>query len=292
MVGPTSRGETIFKYASELTKDEVYALEHAVLLFQTLEVNPAVLNNKKELVETNSLFATKNISNQSLLNWLEKRIQFIISARTTPQMKVYQKNKIFSDPDMPDLISENTKNAAKTSLIMQHVSSQYYLFGKLNQKTLDLSFNVSDIFGDKKVTLIINSPRVGIIKIADNYIYRTSYTGMKDLSIVDDLIRLFYLFHEARHSDGHGRTLALGHVTCPFTHKYAGFAVCDEGNNGAYAISAQFLKLFINNCYDCSDSEKLYLKLLYDDAYERILKPHVKLDVKAETSNKIIIDEN
>jgi hypothetical protein len=80
------------------------------------------------------------------------------------------------------------------------------------------------------------------------------------------------LFHEARHSDGHGKTLGFLHAKCPSYHDYAGLPACDLSTNGPYTIGALMFKYIMDSTADKStEKTKKIQQLIYLDIANRTL---------------------
>lgn len=67
-------------------------------------------------------------------------------------------------------------------------------------------------------SVVVKSPRTGILKIGSIYfneLYEDDSMSASSLKFIHSLYRMATLFHEARHSDGHGDSLGFFHVKCP-----------------------------------------------------------------------------
>lgn len=112
-------------------------------------------------------------------------------------------------------------------------------------------------------------------------------------AMANSLGRMAVFFHEARHSDGNGKSLGFFHAVCPSGHDFQGSYACDRNLNGPYSIGAQMMKEFIKNCDECSVSEKEQMRLRYLDSMNRVLDntPKIKENVDAEiTSLKLQLE--
>ena len=125
----------------------------------------------------------------------------------------------------------------------------------------------------------ITTPRQGIIQIGAGFFMKEMLPNHTlNESHSNSIFRLSTLLHEARHSDGHGKSLGFFHAFCPQGHTYENINACDKNLNGPYSITAASLKSFTHNCKDCSKTEILILEMRTADAYDRIL--HTYFDPK------------
>jgi hypothetical protein len=186
-----------------------------------------------------------NLTGQTLTLWLEERIQYLLAEDFSP-----------SGHDHVTL-GEN-------------MGSAYY---NLAQSLNSPSYIIA-IPGHASVT--INKPRVGIVRLGPALFSETInepwYTKR-----AQSLIRLGALFHEARHSDGNGLSATFPHTRCPSTHPSAGKVLCDESSNGPNAIEVLFLESILENCHDCSFTEKIIIGLEISAYKIRILPTNTKV---------------
>jgi hypothetical protein len=119
-------------------------------------------------------------------------------------------------------------------------------------------------------TVPFKSPRAGLLEIGPGLF--PDLQGHKVQNILLDVYRASTLFHEARHSDGHGKTLGFFHATCPSWHDYAGKPACDASTNGPYTIGAMVMKNLAAQCTSqCTELTKRALQSLYLDVAGRAL---------------------
>ncbi len=113
----------------------------------------------------------------------------------------------------------------------------------------------------------IHSPRTGVIQVGEAlFDLHTGGSGEADA-----YWRLGVFFHEARHSDGHGDTLAFTHVTCPAGHPYEGAYACDDNVNGPYAIESRLIHAFNASCKTCNEKDKFVLLMQEADDLSRVV---------------------
>jgi hypothetical protein len=121
----------------------------------------------------------------------------------------------------------------------------------------------------------VRSPRTGIIQIGAGLFQpllgRFGWQGEDIDTEVSRLVRLGAIFHEARHSDGHGKSLTFPHAVCPEGHDYAGRVVCDRSLNGAYAVGGLVERDLLQQCRNCTVAEKEAFRLYTMDSFNRII---------------------
>jgi hypothetical protein len=154
----------------------------------------------------------------------------------------------------------------KVVTVMTNVGGGLYSFSKEKHSILTLS-----IPGLNDVTLI--SPRTGIIQIGKG-LFDKDIAGLSkepNQSIVRFAFRMGTFFHEARHSDGHGKSLTFPHAICPAGHDYEGTAACDKNLNGPYTVGAHFFSSLARSCENCSAHELEMLHIEALDSFSRVL---------------------
>jgi hypothetical protein len=122
----------------------------------------------------------------------------------------------------------------------------------------------------------ITSPRIGMIQVGAGLfgLFFAADQGKDPLTLVDTMPyvaeRISTLIHEARHSDGNGKSLGFFHATCPDSMKdYGGYAACDRNLNGPYQIETTFLNSLAQSCPTCSTGDILAIKLVAADTAKR-----------------------
>ena len=111
----------------------------------------------------------------------------------------------------------------------------------------------------REILLPITTPRVGIIRLAENFFLSQYHPNSSKVdSLGNSLFRMGLLFHEARHSDGHGEHTIFPHdAPCSQTAvAKESRSGCDSALNGAYGIEFTFLNYAIQACDRCSEKEK------------------------------------
>lgn len=215
-----------------------------------------------------SLLELPYLDSSALYHWLDQRINYIVDKDADSPWRRWTARGIYSADDK-DLL-EKTKSAGnELSTIMRNLGTFLYLKGKSDDKIYGLKIKKGD-FDYERVE--VYSPKVGIIQAAEGFFSKYFLANRsKPESISNTLLRLSFLFHEARHSDGRGKNTGYLHVRCPSYHDYAGHFSCDPWKNGPNGIAAAVLKEFIKNCSECTTQERQFLTSLYIDFRQRII---------------------
>jgi hypothetical protein len=206
---------------------------------------------------------------EELEGWLADRVQYVVSENMDPEGDAEQVSTDFAFPNpgiFPELRPAAGTAQLAPSVIMRNIGSNIYLNGKLSGNLLGLRV--------PGVGLVpVPSPRVGLIQIGQGmFLPMLGGTSAPISSPAYSLYRLSVLFHEARHSDGNGRSTGFLHAYCPAGHDYEGTAACDLALNGAYAVGAEILRDLTAACSDCGTDEKEALKLKVLDNFHRVLQ--------------------
>jgi len=245
------------------------------------KANPATL-------KTMNLFT---LNAASATDWLNQRVNYIISEKALSVFNLLVKRVIYverKDVDFPnaDIIPysmdkdiqknlveiQDGLNAEEGFTVMSNIGSALYLGGKNERQVYGMK--VSRGFLHKSERVAVTSPRAGIIQIGEG-LFAPELTVNKDNegALANSIFRLGTFFHEARHSDGNGKSLGFMHTICPVGHDYEGQAACDENLNGPYTVGALMMAEMAKSCDDqtCSEKDMQTLKLLVLDSANRIL---------------------
>jgi len=215
--------------------------------------------------------STLNAAN--LKQWLATRSHYIVSENFnySASVKVVAQNYIYPNPyAMPYReVAPPTRRSSEHSKIvtvMTNVGAQVYIQGKKSKSLLSV-----DVAGIG--TINITSPRTGLFKIGAGLFTALLPSNSNDyISFGNSLRRLAVYFHEARHSDGNGKSLGFLHAPCPDEKgALAGHYACDRNQNGPYTIEGTFLRSALDNCKDCSRREKEALRNIYADKFNRVV---------------------
>lgn len=134
--------------------------------------------------------------------------------------------------------------------------------------------------------LDIDSPRIGLLRIgpalfSPEYFYRRDRFAIAPDSRLASFKRISILFHEARHTDGHGRSLGFSHALCPDGHALKGVYACDRSLNGAYAVGALMAGAMLESCRDCDAREREVMSVLASDSWDRVLVNEGAVEAKS-----------
>ncbi|MDZ4677188.1 MAG: hypothetical protein SGI74_06720, partial [Oligoflexia bacterium] len=165
-------------------------------------------------------------------------------------------------------------------VVASNVGTAIYLTGKQRRALIGYSFKTAN----NAVVLPITTPRAGLMMIGRGlFMIKINQTNPK--SLADTILRTSVLLHEARHSDGNGKSLGFGHALCPQGHSYFGQGyACDRNINGPYNVEAAYLKQTRSDCVlnkTCTAEEAEGLALMAEDAYSRVISQRV-LDARPE----------
>lgn len=215
------------------------------------------------------------VRNDTLLDWLHERVRHVITPDfklTVENSELIERNHSFQNQDIgPAKAFFNRAQVAETTMIsrMSNFGVAMYMIWK-KQRNL-WKFHIEGFSED----LVVDTPRIGIVEIGPG-MFRPEDRA-KALSFTERVLRLKTLFHEARHSDGNGATLAFQHDFCPRNHPYEGEPACDYNLNGPYAVSAAVLKSVAGGCFQCTRAEKEELLLAAADSQSRVIEQVVTL---------------
>jgi len=261
-----------------------------------------------------SLFELDPLSATSLLGWLSERVRYLVG-----QAFSLEKNVLLISDDtngfyeyenpgvFPDEIEESiggTQAIAERLMLMDglkeqaaiNLGSAVYLSGKYKQVLFGLN-----VAGKK---IAITSPRTGVVKLDSAFNFMGNFmgnfvgdslddsSGAMEASVLNSTVsrrayRLRSLFHEARHSDGHGKSLTFPHAKCPVGHDFEGRPLCDRSRNGSFRIGAEIVKMFLNDCENCDIKQKEILRALYLHDINRVLMEFPVKDNNSEVEMMI-----
>lgn len=243
---------------------------------------------------TLQIMGVSNLNAPSASRWLSDRVKYVIEEDALSAMKllfkkaiyVEQENVLFPDRTiLPYSLNPNNKRSklpvndknltskeSESVTVMSNMSAALYMGGKYSNTLYGMK--VSRGLFKKQIKVSIDSPRSGIIQIGEGLFNKhLTINNDNENAIANSLNRLATFFHEARHSDGNGASLAFAHSRCGVNHELAGEYACDESLNGPYAVGAFMTIEMIKSCEkDCSEREKETLKIIALDSAGRIMK--------------------
>ena len=236
--------------------------------------------------EATKIFGIPSINQQTLIHWLNERIQYIVSDRFLDKEKIQNgilpsyvtvlsnEHNFENKNELPDVLRPEGQARSIAFALAENYGALLYLIGKSTNSLFGLLIPGEEDF------IAVNSPRIGLLGVGQNLFqdWMKENIRFQDKSLkgeLDSLLateyRLGIIFHEARHSDGNGRSLGFFHAKCPVDHDYAGQFACDSSLNGAYSIGGAYLKLASQACDDCSEKDKEVLRVFSLDAFSRVL---------------------
>jgi len=225
--------------------------------------------------------------------WLNDRVNYVIEEDALSIMKLLFKKTIYieqqnvsfpngnvlpysQDPknqllETP-LVSEPAAKDEGVFTVMSNMGAALYMGGK-SSNTL-YGMKVSRGLLKKQIRVTVDSPRAGIIQVGEGLFHKQlTVNPENENALANSLNRLATFFHEARHSDGNGASLAYAHSKCPAGHELADEYACDESLNGPYTVGALMTVEMIKSCEDnCSEREKEILKLIALDSAGRVMQ--------------------
>ncbi|NUM87988.1 MAG: hypothetical protein HUU37_02175 [Bdellovibrionales bacterium] len=226
----------------------------------------------------------KDVTPASLQAWLEDRVKYVVGEDYKLESGVtlmdrfwqYENPGVFPDvvrrklggriPGLnPILESSFFPETSRVMTVMSNVGSVAYLIGKVEGSLFGM-----EIPGVGN--LPAKSPRIGVIQVGEG-LFAASLKG-RDLekeAAATRIFRLATLFHEARHSDGNGKSLVFAHEECPLGHDFAGYNACDNNLNGPYKVGGVMNKLLAKNCVACSPGDAEILRVFQADEESRVI---------------------
>jgi hypothetical protein len=208
---------------------------------------------------------------QSLQTWIQSRIQYITNELDLSEsVFIADESHSYENPGVfPPRENKKTPRIpqGKVSVLMSNLGAGIYTVGKYSSVLYGV------ILADS-TEVILSSPRAGLLQVGPGLISPRTLPNKDDpAALTNSLFVLATLFHEARHSDGHGQSLGFPHAICPKGHNYEGYAACDFNLNGPYTVGAQVLKTYTEACgKDCTIPEREALRLRYLDSFDRVIK--------------------
>lgn len=224
------------------------------------------------------------LNTASSVKWLNDRVNYVIEENALSLFKLLIKKTIYVEQEgvsFPngDVLpySQDPRNQLTTAeeqgvTVMSNMGAAMYMGGKSNRTLYGMK--VSRGLLKKQIKVVIDSPRAGVIQVGEGlFLKQLTVNNDNPGSVANSLNRLATFFHEARHSDGNGSSLAFAHSKCPTGHDMEGAYACDENLNGPYTVGALMTTEMLKACDDsCSEREKEILKLIALDSAGRVMK--------------------
>lgn len=250
-------------YTTSVPEVQKERLNKDLLLLNTIPL-------KDSSGEFQAIFKVPDLSNATAKKWLADRAHYIIADEDPLDDSTLHSlgDAQYPYPDeLPELVA-GTDEESDSGIVMSNMGGLMYLLGKQNQSKIAF-----DMVGVGSIP--VQSPRVGIFRIGRGLFMPLS----EDLpaesinDFVHSIFRLGTLFHEARHGDGHGKSMLFVHTMCPPGHDYDGVTACDTPANGAYRTGALFVRAVKEGCDLCMAGQKDSLDVLIADFENRIISP-------------------
>lgn len=284
---------SFYSFSNALKADDIIISSKIKEPIQELLIKDFELLNQIEFThKLDPLFLhTLNIKDQKNFNldeWIKKRVNYIVEEEylSKTNFYIFKNIKIIDsnvsypngnltpysyDPRAMNSVFSSSEEKAPVT-IMNNLGASLYVSGKFKKIKYQVKIPQKGI--NKNILVPIESPRNGILQIGEALFSRKMTANTRNpKTVASRLMRLATFFHEARHSDGNGRSLSFGHSICPRGHDYEGRLACDESLNGSYMLGGLLLKEFIKYCEDeCTISEKQSLNAMVLENFERVIR--------------------
>lgn len=262
------------QFDGSVPSDQISLLKTDInYLYQT-----PVTQEDEEFLKTSEL---KSGSGAHMHNWILNRVRYIVGEDFDLGDRLVRQPKIlFKYPDTPIPDEVNVAKMDQVRTVMTNIGGALYLGGKMENSLLGLKIS------DEVVS--VKSPRVGILQVGEGLFYEDSMINADKASPANSVSRISTLFHEARHSDGNGKSTGFVHSICPEGHDYEGHPACEVSGNGSYTIGALSGRHLLKNCTSCSLEDQIVLSAVITDAFDRIFSPakaREKAALEAELGN-------
>lgn len=201
--------------------------------------------------ENADIVGIPSFTGENVSTWLQDRSKFVVGEKFSQQ--VTEAKQI-----------EPMHDAVKIKTLMANLGVGLYRAYGNRAKPMQIRIANQNV--------LIRSPRDGIFIIGEGHFDPLTQELLHSLSsIANQIFRLGTLFHEARHSDGHDRSLGFSHIVCP-DGDYEGRLACDKWINGPYSVGAEMVKRLYNACAGgkCSTSDRVTLLLEIADSRYRV----------------------
>ena len=259
------------RITSNVPRNQKLLLSRDLQLLKTLSVE----NPDSKLLE---IMHTDAVDSGKLEGWLEDRVQYVVGESFKFNEALFIAEPSYSYENLNDVpvfekATKHTGGNSSAKVIMSNIGVSAYFKGKEQHTLSGLKIPGVD---DVRMT----SPRVGVVQIGEGlfYLFEKRLPKSPQDSMAKSLARLSTLFHEARHSDGHGKSLGFFHAVCPEGHHLAGYSACDRNLNGPYTVGALVQQLMTESCDTCSVEEKEVLRLNYLDSFGRVIQETSSVD--------------
>ncbi len=253
-------------FESSVSGERVAALNESISSIYQVTLDPSEV----DVISMARMMKVDDVRPEALQQWLEKRVSYVVNDGFDIQAHASLADGTANYPfpnDVPDAIKgklkKNVDGSIDAQVIMLNIGAISYFLGKYVHRLVNLSLD-----GIGVVPLV--SPRIGLLEIGPGMF--PDMQGKKVQNILLDIFRAGILFHEARHSDGHGVGLGFMHAVCPPGSDYAGINACDASTNGPYTIGSMMQKNLMKACGSrCTEHTMTVLELYYLDLSDRLV---------------------
>ncbi len=236
--------------------------------------------------ELKKVMGVTEVTPFALQNWLEERVKYVVGEDYgfESNASLVDRNWQFENPGvLPEVIRRKMGGRAlrgfnpvgssewlipetsRVMTVMSNIGAAGYLVGKVEGALIGM--RIPDVG-----TVPAKSPRIGVIQVGEGLFATTlKKRQMEKEAAATRIFRLATFFHEARHSDGNGKSLAFAHEECPLGHDFAGYNACDANLNGPYKVGGVMNKLLAKNCASCSAGDLEILRLFQADEESRVI---------------------
>jgi hypothetical protein len=274
---------------------------------QQVELLQYDLNQHFSFVQSNAPLEKligEPVTSAGLEKWLSDRMGYILedSPAVNDNLSILNTNYQYENPDVtPDIgdtfnlltleqpvarqpaaQAEDRPELAESggTVVASNVGTAIYVAGKQRKILVGYMFKSAT----NASILPITTPRMGLMMIGEG-LFTIRINEKNPKSHADTVLRTSTLLHEARHSDGNGKSLGFAHALCPEGHPYFGQGyACDRNSNGPYNIEAEYLRQAHDDCVknqSCTPEEAEGLALFADDAKSRIIDQRI-VDARPE----------
>ncbi|GAB4408258.1 MAG: hypothetical protein OHK0056_09140 [Bacteriovoracaceae bacterium] len=271
-----------FAANGEIKCSKKVSARHEKLILRDIERLKSLPFASESDEESLKILGVDDINSHTMHKWLTDRVQYVIDDREPiEKLKLdiaerfysYENASIIPDMETPGLgpvFIDNTRQKGQAVTVMSNVGTVLYLAGKSSKQLLQVKIPLTLFKSDK---IRVTSPRTGVIQIGEGlFLKQFMFDEKNEDALSSTLSRLMTFFHEARHSDGNGKSLGFLHAICPPGHDYAGLNACDRNLNGPYSVGKVMAKEFLKACPDCSEAEREKIRLSMLDSESRVIK--------------------
>jgi hypothetical protein len=257
------------RYEAHVPREQRKSLDESVSVLYAVPANP----QKPSVQALQKLMRLPDMAPTRLQQWLEARVHYVVNGDFNLDRHVFplQNDYVYPNADqLPDVIREQDGQDGGAGeenddgVMMANLSAAVYIFGKTNKALVGVDLG-------RLGKIAVSTARVGLLQIGPALFQDFAGDGQRSQNVLNDIVHTATLFHEARHSDGHGVSLGFFHVRCPKGSDYAGLPACDLASNGPYQIGANMVKALADSCEKCSARTKRVLNVVYLDFSERML---------------------